>query len=58
MYKTDNSAFLLALSPFNIDDNDYGLILCAVCKSNTLRNIVMILGKNVEQEETTCHVQE
>ena len=30
---------------------------CVVCKSNTLWNIFMILGRNVEQDETTCHVQ-
>ena len=81
--------FLLsALSPFVIFESDYALILCSLCKSNTLwnrtrrcvtykndnfffyfwrsplldflsllcntntlRNILMILGTNVEQDE-------
>ena len=33
-------------------------ILCLLCNSNTLQNISMVLGRNVEQDETTCHVQE
>ena len=41
-----------------IFDSDYALILCPFCKSNTLLNILMFLGRNVEQEKTTCHVQE
>ena len=44
---------LLALSPFVIFDSDYALILCLLCKSNTLWN-----SRNVEQDETACHVQE
>ena len=47
---------LLALFPFVIFDSDYALILCRLCKSNTLWNIFMILGTNVEQDETTCCV--
>ena len=32
--------------------------LSLLCKTNTLRNILMMLGTNVEQEEMTCFVQE
>ena len=49
---------LLALSPFVIFDRDYTLILCLLGKSNTLGNIFIILGRNVEQDQMTCHVQE
>ena len=49
---------LLALSPFVISDSDYPLILCPLCKSKALWNIFMILGRNVEQDQTTCRVQE
>ena len=45
---------LLALSPFVIFDSDYALISSPLCKSNTLWNIFMILGRNVEQNEMTC----
>ena len=48
------SFLLLALSPFVIFDNDYALISCLLCKSNTLWNILMLLCRNEEQEETTC----
>ena len=48
----------LALSPFVMPDSDYPLILCPLCKSKTLWNIFMLLGRNVEQVQTTCHVQE
>ena len=59
-YKNNRTpAFLLfALSPFVIFDSDYALISCQLCKSKTLWNIFMILGRSVEQEQTTCHVQE
>ena len=57
-YKNDISAFLLALSPFVIFDSDYALILCLLCKLNTLWNIFMELGRNVEQDKTKCHIQE
>ena len=46
----------LALSPIDIFDSDYPLISCPLCKSNTLWNIFMILGRNVEQDEMTCQV--
>ena len=49
---------LLALSPFVLSDSDYLLILCPLCKSKTLWNIFMILGRNVEQDQMTCRVQE
>ena len=49
---------LLALSSFLIFDNDYALISCTLFKSNTLLNIFMILGRNVEQDWMTCHKQE
>ena len=48
---------LLALSPFVLFDSDYALISCLLCKSNTLWNTFMILGRNVEQDETMCRVQ-
>ena len=47
-----------ALSPFVIFDSDYALILCPLCKLNTLWNILMILGSNEEQDQRTCHIQE
>ena len=49
---------LLVLSPFIISDNDNPLISCPLCKSKILWNIFMILGRNVEQDQTMCHVQE
>ena len=49
---------LMALSPFVMSDSDYPLILCPLCKSKTLSNIFMILGRNVEQDQTTYCVQE
>ena len=49
---------LLAFSPFVIFDSDYTLVSCPLYKSNTLWNIFMIFGRNVEQDKTTCRVQE
>ena len=49
---------LLTLSPFVMSDSDYPLTLCPLCKSKTLWNIFMIFGRNVEQDQTTCDVQE
>ena len=49
---------LLALSLFVIFDSDYAWISCLLCKSNNLWYIFMVLGRNVEQEETMCQVQE
>ena len=48
----------LALSTFVIFDSDYALILCLLCKLNTLWNILMIFGINKEQDQVTCHIQE
>ena len=42
---------LLALSPFVIFDSNYVLISCPLCKSNTLWNILVILGSNEEQDQ-------
>ena len=49
---------LLGLSPFVMFYSDYVLISCPLCKLNTLGNILMIHGRNVEQDEMTCCVQE
>ena len=49
---------LLDLSPFVIFDSDNQFILCLLCKSKTLWNIFMILGRNVDQDQTTCRVHE
>ena len=46
----------LALSPFVISPSNYPLILPTLCKSKTFWNIFMIFGRNIEQEQTTCHV--
>ena len=54
---TTLSFLLFESSPFVIFDSDYALISCQLCKSNTLWNIFIILGKNVDQDETTCCVQ-
>ena len=48
---------LLVLCPFVMSDSDYPLISCPLCKSKTLWNIFMILGRNVEQDQTTCCIQ-
>ena len=59
MCKNDNSGFLtFVVTPFVIFDSDYALISCPLCKSNTLKNICMKLGRNVEHDKTTCHLQE
>ena len=49
---------LLALSHFIIFDSDDALISCQLCKSNTLWNIFIILGRIVEQDLMMCPVQE
>ena len=41
-----------------IFDSDNLLILCLLCKSKTLLNMFMILGRNIEQDHTTCCIQE
>ena len=47
---------LLALSQNVMSDSNNPLILCPLCKSKTLWNIFMILGRNVEQDQMTCRV--
>ena len=55
MYKMTTLPFLrLALSPFLMSDNDYPLILCPICKSKTLWNIFIVLGRTVEQDDMSC----
>ena len=58
MMHTRMPFLLLELSPFVVSDSDYPLISCLLCKSKTLWNSFMILGRNVEQDQTTCRVQE
>ena len=48
----------LTVVKFVIFDRDYPLILCPLCKSKTLWNMFMILGRNVEQDQMTCRIQE
>ena len=55
---TTLAVLLLELFPFLVFDSDYALSSCLLCKSNTLWNIFMILGRNVEQDETMCRIQE
>ena len=55
---TTLSFLLLVLSPFVIFDSYNPLISYPLCKSKTLWNIFMILGRDVEQDQTTCRVQE
>ena len=33
-------------------------ISCLLCNSNTLWNVSVVLGRNVEQDQMTCHIQE
>ena len=55
---TTLSFSLLALSPFVMSDSDYPFISCPLCKSKTLWNSFMIIGRIVEQDQTTFRVQE
>ena len=34
------------------------LLFCPLCNLNTLWNILMILGRNVDQDEMTCRIQD
>ena len=52
---TTSTFLLLGLSPLLVFDFDF---LSLLCNTNTLRNILMMLGTNVEQDEMTCCVQE
>ena len=64
---------LLALYPFVIFDSDYVLlsyccgylplfrlkyISCPLRNSNTLWNTLMVIGRNVEKDKTTCYIEE
>ena len=51
-------SLLFPLSPLVIFDIDYALFYCLLCKSNTLWNILIILGSKKEQDQMTCHIQE
>ena len=53
---TTKPFLLLALTPFVMSDSDYPSISCPLCKSKTLWIIFMLLGRNVEQGQTTCRV--
>ena len=46
---------LLELSPLLVFEFDF---LSLLCNTNTLRNILMMLGTNVAQDEMMCCVQE
>ena len=48
---------LFTLTPFVMSNSDYPLISCPLCKSKTLWDIFNILGRNVEQDQTTCHIK-
>ena len=52
LYKNDNFGFFIFPFLCLID------FLSLLCKMNTLWNILMMLGTNVEQDEMTCCVQE
>ena len=52
---TTSAFLLLVLSPLLLFEFDF---LCLLCNTNTIRNILMMLGTNVEQGEMTCCVQE
>ena len=57
-YKNDNFDFFflhLELSLLLVFEFDF---LSLLCNTNTLQNILMILGRNVEEDEMTCCVQE
>ena len=52
---TTSAVLLLELSPLLMFEFDF---LSLLCNTNTLRNILMMLGTNVEQDEMMCCVQE
>ena len=53
--KTTSAFLLLRLSPLLEFEFDF---LSLLCNTNTIRNILMMLGTNVEQNEMVCCVQE
>ena len=48
------AVLLLELFPFVLFEVDF----MSALYSNTFWNILMVLGRNVEQDKTTCHIQE
>ena len=52
---TTSAFLLLELSPLCVFEFDF---LSLLCNTNTLWNILMTHGTNVEQDEMTCCVQE
>ena len=59
MYKNENSAFLTILALLLLKLSPLLVLDCvSLCNTNTRWNILTILGRNVEQEELTCCIQE
>ena len=54
MLHTRMTTLALELPPLHVFEFDFVLL----CNSSTLHNILMILGRNGEHEETTCCLQE
>ena len=52
--RTTLAFLLLELFPLLMFQYD----LCLLCNTYTLRNILMITGRNVEQDKTVCRLQE
>ena len=52
--RTTLAFLLLELFPLLMFQYD----LCLLCNIYTLRNILMITGRNVEQDKTVCRLQE
>ena len=52
---TTSAFLLLVLSPLLVFEFDF---LSLLCNTNTLRNILMMLCTNVQQDEMMCCVQE
>ena len=52
---TTSAFLLLEFSPLLMFEFDF---LSLLCNMNTVRNILMMLGTNVEQDEMICCVQE
>ena len=52
---TTLALLLLELSPLLVFEFDF---LSLLCNMNTLWNILLMLGTNVEQDELTCCIQE
>ena len=52
---TTSAFLLLELSPLHMFEFDF---LSLFCNTNTLRNILMMHGTNVEQDKMVCCIQE